>query len=872
MYKIQNFKSMLIILCFISIVFMSGSILNAKHIEIDQNQIYGYDEDGTMFQEQFVEINGEYYYFTEDGCALVSTWKKNNGDYYYFGEDGKALKGVHYLGVQYFGFSQDGIRLHGYHEINNKRYFFNTMGASVRSLLNHDGETLFIYGNGNFARNRFFKKNGNIYVFNKNGYMVKNQMYDASHIKNRDVYKVYCDQNGVIQEGFIEYQDHTYYMSLSEDTGYLRGLHQINDKTYYFNNEGYLVRDEWININNDLYYFNQDGCLYRNQLATVDSKLYYFDEEGKVVTGYLSLALNGEVKHFYFDEQGVSQTGMIQVPQSETIRYFNGDGSVLRSEFINVDNNTYFFMKDGTLCKSNWRNIGVSDLNGSSFYIHCNEEGVVQQGPMYITRDDNTAFYYMDISAEKGFRTGIQEVNGKYYGFSEASGKALKGVKIIGKNIYYFQADCTMYQDGWITIGNKHYYFSEDGTGYYNQLVTINDNPYYFTSSGYVATGYRTVTMNEEKLYFFYDEYGISLKGLIPVPNTTYSRYFNGDGTILVSQFYEIDNQLYFFTSSGILFVGDWRNAGNYDLNQEDLYIHTDENGVVAQGYCEFERDGKEVVYYFDRTVKYGHRLGLVDCGERGIFYFQKSKTYGFVAKGFFSDPETNKTYAFDEQSGALLTSGQLNIAGTNLVYPVLTDGTLDLSQPILPEDDLGTRFVKLGISELYKKYSHDSFTEMEYKNLAEIDGYSCSGFVIRLLYELHGRVDYFARNHDLVYQAYCNRENGDNMKVWSKDYPVENLIAGDLVVINKYDCYSDVDDVGDLTLIDLNEDGICDREHKPFLGNDGKIIELHVHHIGIYLGDGYYLNSIPSKGVCVQKIPEKTEFTEVSAYARVLS
>ena len=60
-------------------------------------------------------------------------------------------------------------------------------------------------------------------------------MYDASHIKNRDVYKVYCDQNGVIHEGFIEYQDHTYYMSLSEDTGYLRGLHQINDKTYYFN-------------------------------------------------------------------------------------------------------------------------------------------------------------------------------------------------------------------------------------------------------------------------------------------------------------------------------------------------------------------------------------------------------------------------------------------------------------------------------------------------------------------------------------------------------------------------------------------------------------------------------------------------------------
>lgn len=850
----------------------SISNMNAQQIQIQDDKIYGYDQFGNLYQNQFVEIQGDRYYFQEDGSALTSSWKKANGNYYYFGTEGKALKGIHYLGVQYFGFSNEGLRLRGYHEIDHKRYFFNSMGASVRALYDVDDKTLFIYGNGNYARNRFFKKNQHLYVFDQDGYMVKNQMYDASHIQKRDTYKVYCNQDGVILEGFIEYQQQLFHMNLQAEKGYDVGFCEINQKLYYFNEDGHAARSEWIEYEGHRYYFNEQGEAYRNQFVTINDQTYYFNESGIAVTGYLRIEIDNEAKYYYFNEEGASQEGIYTLPNSNTARYFYGDGSIARSEFIEIDHQLYFFTSDGVLCKSNWRNIGKLDLNQASFYIHCDENGVVQQGPMKITQDGTTAFYYLDLTAEKGYRTGIQEIDGKYYGFSISSGKALKGVKILDDEIYYFQNDHTMYQDGWITISNKHYYFRNDGRGYHEELVTILDNPYYFTSSGYVATGYRTFMKDDQKQYYFYDENGISLTGLIAVPNTNYSRYFQGDGKVITSQFYEIEDKLYFFTNSGILFVGDWRNAGKYDLNLDhDLYIHSDENGIIAQGYSEFVRDGKDVVYYFDRHVKYGHRLGLVDCGDKGTFYFKKSQTYGFVAKGIYSDPTVKKTYYFDEETGALQTSGQLNIAGTQLSFPVQADGTLNIQIETNPNDDLRTKFVKLGLNELYKKYSHYSFTAMEHKDLAEIDGYSCSGLVIRLLYELYDRVDYFERNHDLVYQAYCNRENGQDVKVWSKDYPIDQLLAGDLVVINKYDCYNDVDDVGDLSMIDLNGDGICDREHEAFMGNDGKLIHLHVHHIGIYLGDGYYLNSIPSNGVCIQKIPDNTEVLQLSAFARVL-
>ena len=71
--------------------------------------------------------------------------------------------------------------------------------------------------------------------------------------------------------------------------------------------------------------------------------------------------------------------------------------------------------------------------------------------------------------------------------------------------------------------------------------------------------------------------------------------------------------------------------------------------------------------------------------------------------------------------------------------------------------------------------------------------------------------------------------------------------------------------------IIDRDEDGVCDREHETFVGSDGKNITLHVHHVGIYLGNDFYINSMPGKGVIICRIPADEELTYVSAYTRIL-
>lgn len=102
----------------------------------------------------------------------------------------------------------------------------------------------------------------------------------------------------------------------------------------------------------------------------------------------------------------------------------------------------------------------------------------------------------------------------------------------------------------------------------------------------------------------------------------------------------------------------------------------------------------------------------------KNCFFSQKRNTYVLNSKGLYSDPKVKKTYAFDEVTGQLKSSRELKIAGTDLTYKVNEDGILDLNDPVLETDDLKTKLVKLGLTQLYKEYGYDSFSMMEFKEL----------------------------------------------------------------------------------------------------------------------------------------------------------
>ena len=123
--------------------------------------------------------------------------------------------------------------------------------------------------------------------------------------------------------------DKGWWYQLADESYYNDGWHQIDDKWYYFNTDGYIATDEFIKsedyaANGRLYYVNKsgqwDGKVYRwiqdhkgwwiavvggtwyakSEWEKVNGKWYYFGADGYMVTGRQEI--DGET--YFFNEDG----------------------------------------------------------------------------------------------------------------------------------------------------------------------------------------------------------------------------------------------------------------------------------------------------------------------------------------------------------------------------------------------------------------------------------------------------------------------------------------------------------------------------------------------------------------------------------------
>lgn len=54
----------------------------------------------------------------------------------------------------------------------------------------------------------------------------------------------------------------------------------IDNKWFYFDNEGYCYCDKWLKWQNDWYYFNSKGEMIKNEFLTIGEETFYFDNDG----------------------------------------------------------------------------------------------------------------------------------------------------------------------------------------------------------------------------------------------------------------------------------------------------------------------------------------------------------------------------------------------------------------------------------------------------------------------------------------------------------------------------------------------------------------------------------------------------------------
>ena len=103
------------------------------------------------------------------------------------------------------------------------------------------------------------------------------------------------------KEGWkIEDGKWVYYM---DDGSKAIGLQRIGDRTFYFNANGHLEHEKWINIDGNMFYIISDGSCAKGW-KWINGDTYYFHEKTRGEFPECSMAKNVMLSGIYHGEDG----------------------------------------------------------------------------------------------------------------------------------------------------------------------------------------------------------------------------------------------------------------------------------------------------------------------------------------------------------------------------------------------------------------------------------------------------------------------------------------------------------------------------------------------------------------------------------------
>ena len=367
------------------------------------------EEDGTYWLE-----DGEHVDFPGLIRIDVGTDGATHYHYYYFAEDGKAVKDGDYkvdknnglpLPCYKYHFDENGVIEHD--EDTSKNGI--AMADSGKDHYFIDGVKV---GQGLICVNDKY-----YYARTSTGEIVKGRNYWVA--KTNGIYSLepgmyYFDEEGVMWiDGFVEVNGDTYYYA---DYMLVKGFTKVGDDYYFFNaSSGKMYKDTTLWVGASEEYGIKGG-------------MYYFGADGKMVIPD-------------------TVSGVKKIVTEDGNLYFTIDGARMYSGLYELDGAYYYARANGQLVVDGVAYIDAKPLKGGEGWYGFDAEGkLIMTG--FVTDGDGYTYYYNNGKRAKGF-TKIGE---DYYFFNKVSGKLYKDVTLwVGANdsgvkvgMHYFDADGKM--------------------------------------------------------------------------------------------------------------------------------------------------------------------------------------------------------------------------------------------------------------------------------------------------------------------------------------------------------------------------------------------------------------------------------------------
>ena len=450
--------------------------------EINGNKYYF---NHSLYKNDVINYNGEYYYAGEDGIIQTGLIEDENGNIYYADENGVLQRGLIEV--------ENGDKYYFEEDMYNTPYAYKKVIAYWNDNYYYAGEDGIIQNGLIIVYYDYYDEDGNLY-------------------QEEETY--YTDEYSRLLTGFQEIDGNTYYFDLSA----LKGLQYIDGYDYFFNENGILQKNKivkrWTDSRGNMYIGENGYREYVEGLITVDGNTYLFDywnPDGL----FGRQEYDGD--YYYFDEEtGIMQKGRAIETSRKVYYYDDSTGKMLKGKFVTIDGKLYYFgATSGALQKTGWYTkngnkyyldkktgeaaVGLKIIDNDTYYF--NEEGVMQTGTIKIAGKK----YYFD---EKGKKVvGMVTIEGKTYYYQEEGNIAMgKFITVDGKLYYFGATSGTLQKTGWYTKNGNKYYFDKTTGEVAVGLKEIDGNTYYFSNSGVIQ---KNITFSIDGVDYYTNENGI---------------------------------------------------------------------------------------------------------------------------------------------------------------------------------------------------------------------------------------------------------------------------------------------------------------------------------------------------------------------------
>ena len=578
--------------------------------EVDGIRYYFYPS-GWRYQNEIVTADGKVYYCKTDGSAIElqnNDWTKVD-DHFMYVKDGQALINcVEKIGDSYYGFNYIGVmyanediilrdfegQISSYYRAKEDgRLYVNEWYVDERG----DYLYYFYYGDEGRAASGLTQVDGTLYYFSENGCRYQNEKITV------DGRNYYCKSDGEV----IEIQDN----------GWIK--EGENDK---YVKDGQVLTDCVEKIGDSYYSFDSTGVMYRNTVltrwdeATQKYTYYFIKADGRLYVNewyeYDKYDNYGHGIWYYYGDEGKAASGLTQI--NGTLYYFSEDGRLYQNQTITVDGKIYYCNLDGIaveLQNNRWTKVDgkyryVKDGQAltncvekiGDFYYGFDSDGYMfadEQFNLLDSESGNTCYYRAHEDGHLYRNEWYMNYKGLWYYFGDDA-KMYFGLREVNGILYYFGS--RMYQDESVTVDGKNYYCKSSG-----EAVELSKNGWNLVDGNYlyVKDG-QVLTDCVEKIgdaYYYFGYSGVMLSDTTFVlPNTEGEYRVHADGSLYISQWYQINGYWEYYDETGLRKTG-WLSLGNtwYYLNEygwmvtgwqivDGTWYFFDGSGAMVVGWC----------------------------------------------------------------------------------------------------------------------------------------------------------------------------------------------------------------------------------------------------------------------------------------------